>query len=441
MHGLLRAAARSRAAGRLPRSAAANALKGKLIAPRSFATAPAVVSRPGEPIKCRAAVARGPKKEYWDGALQVEEVIVQPPGPGEVRVRITHTAMCHTDAFTLSGDDAEGKFPCILGHEAAGVVESVGEGVTTVKPGDAVIPCYQAECFAEDQEKDHCPRCRGYRAGKTNLCGKIRPFTGVGVMKSGGTRFTAASDNTELFHYMGTSTFSQYTVLHEESVAKIRQDAPLEKVNLIGCGLATGWGAVANTAKVEAGSSAAVFGLGTLGLAVIEGLQKAKATRIIGLDIDDKKFAKAKEFGATDVVNPKDHDKPIQQVVTEMTNGGVDYSFDCTGNVKIMRAALEACHIGWGQSVIIGVAASGQEISTRPFQLVTGRVWKGTAFGGYKSRSQVPGLVDAYMNGEVKIDEYVTHNVNLSNINDALRLMHEGKSLRTVIWMDDDAPA
>jgi len=403
------------------------------LAVRGFSTA-------GAPIKCLAAVARAPKKEYWENALQLEEVIVDPPKAGEVRIKITHTALCHTDAFTLSGDDAEGKFPCILGHEAAGIVESVGEGVTSVQPGDHCIPCYQAECFPEDQQSDHCPRCRGYRVGKTNLCGKIRPFTGAGVMKSGGTRFKAASDGAELFHYMGTSTFSQYTVLHEESVAKIRKDAPLEKVNLLGCGLATGWGAVKNTAKVEPDSIVAVFGLGTVGLSVIEGARMAKAKRIIAIDVDPKKWEMAKQFGATEFVNPKDFDKPIQQVLVDMTGGGVDYSFDCTGNVQVMRSALEACHIGWGQSVIIGVAGAGQEISTRPFQLVTGRVWKGTAFGGFKSRSEVPGLVDAYMNKEVQIDPYVTHNLNLKDINTAFQLMHEGKSLRAVIWMGDDAP-
>lgn len=394
----------------------------------------------GQPIKCLAAVARKPKKEYWEDALQLEEVIVDPPKAGEVRVKITHTALCHTDAFTLSGDDAEGKFPCILGHEAAGIVESVGEGVTCVQPGDHCIPCYQAECFPEDQKVDHCPRCRGYRVGKTNLCGKIRPFSGAGVMKEGGTRFRAASDGTELFHYMGTSTFSQYTVLHQESVAKIRKDAPLEKVNLLGCGLATGWGAVKNTAKVEPDSSVAVFGLGTVGLSVIEGAKMAKAKRIIGIDLDPKKFEMAKKFGATDFVNPRDYDKPIQQVLVELTGGGLDYTFDCTGNVQVMRSALEACHIGWGQSIIIGVAGAGQEISTRPFQLVTGRQWKGTAFGGYKSRSQVPQLVDAYMNKEVQIDPYVTHNLNLTDINKAFTLMHEGKSLRAVIWMDNNCP-
>ena len=394
----------------------------------------------GKPIKCLAAVAWGPKKEYWENALSVEEVIVQPPQEGEVRVKITHTALCHTDAFTLSGDDAEGKFPCILGHEAAGIVESVGPGVTTVKPGDHVIPCYQAECFPEDHNADHCPRCRGYRVGKTNLCGKIRPYSGRGVMKHDeGVRFTSAVNGTKLFHYMGTSTFSQYTVLHQESVAKIRDDAPLDRVNLLGCGLATGWGAALNTAKVEKGSSCAVFGLGAVGLATIEGCKMAGAGRIIGIDNDSRKFDKAAEFGATDFVNPKDHSEPIQDVIIALTKGGVDYSFECVGNVDLMRSALECCHIGWGTSVIIGVAGAGKEISTRPFQLVTGRTWKGTAFGGFKSRSEVPGLVDKYMEGKVKIDEYITHNVKLKDINEAFRLMHSGQSLRCVVWMDDES--
>mmetsp|Transcript_4153 Transcript_4153/g.5619 ORF Transcript_4153/g.5619 Transcript_4153/m.5619 type:complete len:427 (-) Transcript_4153:226-1506(-) len=390
----------------------------------------------GKPIECLAAVAWEPKKDYWNDALSVEKVTVAPPGPGEVRVKVTHTALCHTDAFTLSGEDAEGKFPCILGHEAAGVVESVGEGVTSVQPGDHVIPCYQAECFPEDQKSDHCPRCRGYRENKTNLCGKIRPFTGQGVMKADeGSRFTA-SDGSTLWHYMGTSTFSQYTVLHQESVAVIRKDAPLEKVNLLGCGLATGWGAVENTAQVEKDSTCAVFGLGAVGLSVIEGCKMAGAKKIIGVDIDPKKYPKAQEFGATDFVNPNDHEEPIQQVLVNMTGGGVDYSFECVGNTDLMRAALEATHIGWGQSVIIGVAGAGKEISTRPFQLVTGRVWKGTAFGGYKSRSEVPGLVEDYMDGKKLIDPYITHNLPLEDINKAFELMHKGESLRAVIWMD-----
>lgn len=401
---------------------------------RAFSNASA-----GKPIECLAAVAWEPKKEYWQNALSIESVIVAPPQKGEVRVKITHTALCHTDAFTLSGDDPEGKFPCVLGHEAAGVVESVGEGVVSVQVGDHVVPCYQAECFPEDQADDHCPRCRGYKVGKTNLCGKIRPFTGQGVMKADeGTRFTS-KDGRKLWHYMGTSTFSQYTVLHEESVAKIRKDAPLEKVNLLGCGLATGWGAVFNTAKVEKDSICAVFGLGTVGLAVIEACVMAGAKQIIAVDIDANKFARAAEFGATTFVNPMDTpDTPIQDVLVGMTNGGVDYSFECVGNVDLMRSALEATHIGWGKSVIIGVAGAGKEIKTRPFQLVTGRQWLGTAFGGYKSRTEVPQLVDSYMDGKVKIDPYITHNLALQDINEAFALMHRGESLRAVIWMDTD---
>ncbi len=396
-------------------------------------------STAGKPIECLAAVAWEPKANYWEDALKIEKVRVAPPQAGEVRVKITHTALCHTDAFTLSGEDAEGKFPCILGHEAAGIVESVGEGVTNVQVGDHVIPCYQAECFPEDQQTDHCPRCRGYRENKTNLCGKIRPYTGAGVMAADQKTRFEAEDGTPLWHYMGTSTFSQYTVLHQESVAQIRKDAPLEKVNLLGCGLATGWGAVANTAQVEENSICAVFGLGAVGLSVIEGCKNAGAKQVIAVDIDPGKYERAKEFGATDCVNPKDFDKPIQEVLVDMTGGGVDYSFECVGNVDLMRSALEATHIGWGQSVIIGVAGAGKEISTRPFQLVTGRTWKGTAFGGYKSRSEVPGLVDDYMAGKKEIDPYITHNLPFRDINKAFELMHKGESLRAVIWMDENA--
>lgn len=392
----------------------------------------------GKDIPCLAAIAWEPKKDYWTGnALSVENILVSPPKEGEVRVKITHTALCHTDAFTLSGDDAEGKFPCILGHEAAGIVESVGPGVTSVKPGDHVIPCYQAECFPEDHNADLCPRCRGYRAGKTNLCGKVRPYTGRGVMKSDEDVRFRTLDGKKLFHYMGTSTFSQYTVLHQESVAVIPPEAPLDKVNLLGCGLATGWGAVANTAKVEKDSTCAIFGLGAVGLSTIEGCKLAGAKRIIGIDIDPKKFQRALQFGATECVNPRDHTKPIQEVIVQMTGGGVDYSFEAVGNVSLMRAALESCHIGWGTSVIIGVAGAGQEISTRPFQLVTGRTWKGTAFGGFKSRTDVPRLVERYMRGEVMIDEYITHNTTLSNINTAFQLLHSGDSLRCVIHMHE----
>ena len=278
--------------------------RGSVVA--SASRLPTFLETAGETIKCLAAVAREPKAKYWEDALELEEVLVAPPQKGEVRVKVTHTALCHTDAFTLSGDAAEGKFPCILGHEAAGFVESVGEGVTNVEVGDKVIPCYEAECFPEDQASDACPRCRGYRVGKTNLCGKIRPYSGRGVMKADDdTRFTAVKDGKKLFHYMGTSTFSQYTVLHAESVAKVRPDAPLEKVNLLGCGLATGWGAVRNTAQVEKGSSVAVFGLGSVGLAVVEEAKRAGATRIIGIDIDPAKFDRATAFGATDLIIQK----------------------------------------------------------------------------------------------------------------------------------------
>lgn len=391
-----------------------------------------------EPIVCLAAVAREPKAEYWKDALSLEEVEVSAPQAGEVRVKVTHTALCHTDAFTLSGDDAEGKFPCILGHEAAGIVESVGPGVRGLEPGDLCVPAYQAECYPEDQENDACPRCRGYRKGMTNLCGKIRPFSGRGVMKSdGGVRFKALKDDAPLYHYMGTSTFSQYTVLHAESVAKVRPDAPLDKVNLLGCGLATGWGAVSNTARVRPGSSVAVFGLGTVGLACIEEASRLKC-RVIGVDVDESKFAKAVEFGATECVNPTKVEGLIQHHLVDITKGGLDYTFDCTGNVDVMRSALEACHIGWGTSTIIGVAGAGKEIATRPFQLVTGRTWKGTAFGGFKSRTDIPKLVDRYMDGDLKIDEYITHTLPLAKINEAFDLMHKGESLRCVITMHDD---
>ncbi|GAQ82963.1 alcohol dehydrogenase class-3 [Klebsormidium nitens] len=377
----------------------------------------------GKTIVCKAAIAWGPKTD-----LSIEDVEVAPPQAGEVRIRITHTALCHTDSYTLDGHDPEGLFPCILGHEAAGVVESVGEGVTSVTVGDHVIPCYQAECR----------ECKFCKSGKTNLCGKVRPATGAGVMLvDRKTRFTARGK--PIYHFMGTSTFSEYTVVHEVSVAKINPAAPLDKVCLLGCGIPTGLGAVLNTAKVEEGSSVAVFGLGTVGLAVIAGAQMAKAARIIGVDIDPAKFETAKKFGATEFVNPNEHEEPIQQVIADLTDGGVDYSFECIGNVKVMRAALECCHKGWGTSVIIGVAASGQEIATRPFQLVTGRTWKGTAFGGYKSRTEVPELVEGYLRKEIKVDEYITHNFPLSQINDAFKLLHEGKCLRCVIHLSPES--
>jgi len=371
----------------------------------------------GAPIECKAAVAWEARKP-----LDVTTVKVDPPGPGEVRIKIVATALCHTDSYTLDGDDPEGLFPCILGHEAAGIVESVGEGVTSVQPGDHVIPCYQA----------YCGDCKFCRHPRSNLCVSVRSFTGKGVMRSDGkSRFTA--NGKPLYHFMGTSTFSEYTVVHEESVAKIDRSAPLDKVALLGCGVATGWGAVHNTARVHEGATVAVFGLGTVGLAVIEAAAEARASRIIAVDINPDRFASAREWGATDCVNPAELGKPVQQAIVEMTEWGVDFSFDCTGNVEVMRAALECAHRGWGESIVIGVAAAGQEIKTRPFQLVTGRVWKGTAFGGYKSRIQVPGLVEKYMAGGTRLDDYVTHEMPFDQINDAFKLMHEGKSLRTVL--------
>ncbi|WP_286729134.1 S-(hydroxymethyl)glutathione dehydrogenase/class III alcohol dehydrogenase [Acinetobacter sp. UBA1297] len=367
-------------------------------------------------MKSRAAVAFGPGQP-----LEIVEIDVAPPKAGEVLVKITHTGVCHTDAFTLSGEDPEGVFPAVLGHEGGGIVIEVGEGVTSVKPGDHVIPLYTAECG----------KCKFCTSGKTNLCQAVRATQGKGLMPDGTTRFSYNGE--PIYHYMGTSTFSEYTVVAEISLAKIDPEAPLEKMCLLGCGVTTGIGAVHNTAKVEEGATVAIFGLGAIGLAAIQGAVQAKAGRIIAIDINPDKFALAQEMGATDVVNPKDYSKPIQEVIVEMTDGGVDYSFECIGNVDIMRAALECCHKGWGESVIIGVAGAGQEIRTRPFQLVTGRVWRGSAFGGVKGRTQLPGMVQQAMRGEIKIDPFITHNLPLSKINEAFDLLHEGKSIRTVI--------
>ncbi len=367
-------------------------------------------------MKSRAAVAFGPGQP-----LEIVEIDVAPPKAGEVLVKITHTGVCHTDAFTLSGEDPEGVFPAVLGHEGGGIVVEVGEGVTSVKPGDHVIPLYTAECG----------KCKFCTSGKTNLCQAVRATQGKGLMPDGTTRFSYNGE--PIYHYMGTSTFSEYTVVAEISLAKIDPEAPLEKMCLLGCGVTTGIGAVHNTAKVEEGATVAIFGLGAIGLAAIQGAVQAKAGRIIAIDINSDKFALAQEMGATDVVNPKDYSKPIQEVIVEMTDGGVDYSFECIGNVDIMRAALECCHKGWGESVIIGVAGAGQEIRTRPFQLVTGRVWRGSAFGGVKGRTQLPGMVQQAMRGEIKIDPFITHNLPLSKINEAFDLLHEGKSIRTVI--------
>ncbi|KZB52706.1 S-(hydroxymethyl)glutathione dehydrogenase [Thalassospira lucentensis] len=367
-------------------------------------------------ITCKAAIA-------WEAGkpLSIEDVQVAPPKAGEVRVRIVATGVCHTDAFTLSGDDPEGIFPAILGHEGGGIVESIGEGVTSVAVGDHVIPLYTPECG----------ECKFCKSGKTNLCQKIRATQGKGLMPDGTTRFS--QNGKPIYHYMGCSTFSEYTVLPEISIAKVNKTAPLEEVCLLGCGVTTGMGAATNAAKVKPGDSVAIFGLGGIGLSAIIGCKMAGASRIIAIDINEKKFELAKQLGATDTINPQKFDKPIQDVIVEMTDGGVEYSFECIGNVNVMRSALECCHKGWGESVIIGVAGAGQEISTRPFQLVTGRVWRGTAFGGVKGRSQLPDYVERYLKGEFKLSDFITHTMKLEDINEAFDLMHEGESIRSVI--------
>ncbi len=367
-------------------------------------------------MKSRAAVA-------WEAGkpLTIEEVEVDGPKSGEVLIRIVATGVCHTDAFTLSGSDPEGIFPVILGHEGGAIVEEVGAGVTSVSPGDHVIPLYTAECG----------ECKFCTSGKTNLCSSVRATQGQGLMPDGSTRFSC--DGKEVFHYMGTSTFSEYSVVAEVSLAKISREAPLDKVCLLGCGVTTGIGAVIKTAKVEPGATIAIFGLGGIGLSVVQGAVLAKAGRIIAIDVNSDKFGMAKMLGATDFINPDDHSAPIQDVIVDMTDGGVDYSFECIGNVDLMRSALECCHKGWGESIIIGVAGAGKEISTRPFQLVTGRVWRGTAFGGVKGRSELPGMVNQYMEGETKLDEFVTFTMPLDDINKAFDYMHQGKSIRSVI--------
>ena len=353
--------------------------------------------------------------------LSIETVQLEGPKEGEVLVEIKATGVCHTDAFTLSGADPEGLFPAILGHEGAGVVVEVGSGVKSVKVGDHVIPLYIPECR-------NCEYCL---SGKTNLCQAIRVTQGRGVMPDGTSRFSL--NGQKILHYMGTSTFANYTVLPEISVAKIREDAPFEKVCLIGCGVTTGLGAVVNTAKVEPGSNVVVFGLGGVGLNVIQGAKMVGANTIVGVDINPAKRELAEKFGMTHFVNPKEIDGDLVSYLVELTKGGADYSFECIGNINVMRQALECCHKGWGTSVIIGVAGAGQEISTRPFQLVTGRVWKGSAFGGAKGRTDVPKIVDWFMNGKIDIDSLITQVMPIEQINEAFDLMHKGKSIRSVL--------
>ncbi len=366
-------------------------------------------------MKTRAAVAFEAGKP-----LEIVNVDLTGPKAGEVLVEIKATGVCHTDAFTLSGDDPEGLFPVILGHEGAGIVVEVGDGVTSVSPGDHVIPLYTPECRA-------CEYCLN---PKTNLCQAIRATQGRGVMPDGTSRFSL--DGKPILHYMGCSTFANHTVLPEISLAKVRKDAPFDAICYIGCGVTTGIGAVAFTMKVELGSTVAVFGLGGIGLNVIQGAKMVGAARIIGIDVNPAKTALARKFGMTDFVNPAEVANVVDHII-DMTGGGVDYSFECIGNVKVMRQALECCHKGWGQSCIIGVAGAGQEISTRPFQLVTGRSWRGTAFGGARGRTDVPRIVDWYMEGKINIDDLITHKMPLKDINSAFDLMHSGESIRSVI--------
>jgi len=366
-------------------------------------------------MKTRAAVAFAPKQP-----LEIVEIDLEGPKAGEVLVEIMATGICHTDAYTLDGLDSEGLFPSILGHEGAGVVREVGEGVTSVAVGDHVIPLYTPECGV----------CKSCRSDKTNLCTAIRATQGKGVMPDGTSRFSYQGK--PIYHYMGCSTFSNFTVLPEIAVAKIRPDAPFDKACYIGCGVTTGIGAVTNTAKVEAGANVVVFGLGGIGLNVIQGARMVGAGRIVGVDVNPAKEEWGRRFGMTDFVNPKEVGDVVQHLV-QLLDGGADYSFDCTGNTDVMRQALECCHRGWGQSIIIGVAEAGKEIATRPFQLVTGRVWKGTAFGGAKGRTDVPKIVDMYMDGTIAIDPMITHVLRLDEINRGFDLMHAGESIRAVV--------
>ncbi len=367
-------------------------------------------------MQTRAAVARQPGKP-----LSLETVELEGPKAGEVLVEIRATGVCHTDAYTLSGKDPEGLFPAILGHEGAGVVVDVGPGVRSVKKGDHVIPLYTPEC----RECSYCT------SGKTNLCQAIRATQGRGVMPDGTSRFSSGKE--KILHYMGTSTFANYTVLPEIAVAKIRQDAPFDKVAYIGCGVTTGVGAVINTAKVRPGDNVVVFGLGGIGLNVVQGARLAGADMIVGVDLNPRRKALAEKLGMTHFVNPKEISGDLVGHLVELTKGGADFSFECIGNTKVMRQALECCHKGWGTSVIIGVAGAGEEIATRPFQLVTGRVWKGSAFGGARGRTDVPKIVDWYMEGKINVDDLITHTMPLPEINKAFDLMHEGESIRSVI--------
>ncbi|HMN46466.1 MAG TPA: S-(hydroxymethyl)glutathione dehydrogenase/class III alcohol dehydrogenase [Povalibacter sp.] len=368
-------------------------------------------------MKTRAAVAFAANQP-----LEIVELDLEGPKAGEVLVEIMATGVCHTDAYTLEGKDSEGIFPSILGHEGAGIVREVGAGVTSVKPGDHVIPLYTPECR----------QCKTCTSRKSNLCTAIRATQGKGVMPDGTSRFSYKGK--PIYHYMGCSTFSNFTVMPEIAVAKVREDAPFDKICYIGCGVTTGVGAVIYTADVEAGANVVVFGLGGIGLNVIQGAKLVGADKIIGVDVNPAKRAMAESFGMTDFVNPKEVGAAnVVAKIVELTGGGADYSFDCTGNTDVMRQALECCHRGWGQSIIIGVAEAGKEIATRPFQLVTGRVWKGTAFGGARGRTDVPKIVDWYMNRKIRIDELITHTMPLEKINDAFDLMHEGKSIRSVV--------
>ncbi len=367
-------------------------------------------------MKTRAAVAFEAKKP-----LEIVEVDLEGPKAGEVLVEIMATGVCHTDSYTLDGFDSEGLFPSILGHEGAGIVREVGKGVTSLKAGDHVIPLYTPECR----------QCKSCLSGKTNLCTAIRATQGKGLMPDGTSRFSYKGET--IYHYMGCSTFSNFTVLPEIALAKIRDDAPFDKCCYVGCGVTTGIGAVTNTAKVQAGDNVIVFGLGGIGLNVIQGAKMVGANMIVGVDINDDKKHWGEKFGMTHFVNPRNIKGDVVQHLVELTDGGADHTFDATGNTEVMRQALEACHRGWGVSTIIGVAEAGKEISTRPFQLVTGRVWKGTAFGGAKGRTDVPKIVDWYMNGKIAIDPMITHTFKLEDINKAFDLMHEGKSIRSVI--------